>query len=368
MDNKERKTLMPEERITPKAEPQALPPEAAVRQVQEFAEIHPAKIFCERADLDALNELTGEFWDSPSVDIDTYQGFCETFFLARHHDNPISFSFSPDYSVEDPSPIKPIWGTRMNNAIVLLGLILLDHAKGRMRFGDVLRCMQLPLEQYRDTLLYLMRQNEENKHLLVLDADFIQDFCNMFLKGYDTSKPLTDALADFLRWYIEGWKEFDRLEHILRCMDALTCYLEQEGAGEALPQAEADRRRQDPYGYYFALACECPDDVPDPGSDGLAQGTVRSRIFLTERDYSPEALLALAAKAPSREFRELLEKEISRARLDKAMVKINRAVFLLYMLWVESYCGMWKRNIVKAFIQKLVSDAAATDEQDMPKP
>lgn len=36
---------------------------------------------------------------------------------------------------------------------------------------------------------------------------------------------------------------------------------------------------------------------------------------------SSEALLALAAKAPSREFRELLEKEISGERLDKAMVK-----------------------------------------------
>lgn len=68
MDNKERKTLTPEELTTPRAGSQAVPPETLIRQVQEFAEIHSARIFCGRTDLDAMNDDSHNhilFWYQP---------------------------------------------------------------------------------------------------------------------------------------------------------------------------------------------------------------------------------------------------------------------------------------------------------------
>lgn len=364
MDNKEKKFLALEERMALAEKSQAVSSEAAVSQVQRFAGIHAGDIFCGNDDVMAMNELTGEFWDHPSVDINTYHGFCESFFLAKNHDNPLCVPSSMDASEELFMPAKPVWGIRMNNATVLLGLTLLDHAKGRMKSRDVYHCMRMTLEQYQDALMDLMLQRGERRNPFTMTPDFFQEIWKMCLKGYDVSKPLADVLADFLRQYIAGWKEFDRLEHILRCMEALSCYLEQEGAGEVLPQAEADRRQQDPYGYYFALACAYPDDVPDPGSEGLAKGTVRSRVFLPERDYSQEALLALAEKAPSQEFRGLLEKNISGERLGNAMGKLNSAVILLYMLWVEPYLSIWKDGSMKDIFSKLLSNGIAAAEKD----
>ena len=103
---------------------------------------------------------------------------------------------------------------------------------------------------------------------------------------------------------------------------------------------EQDKRYLDPRGYYFSLAYEYPEDVPDPGSRNVAAGTLRSQIFLSERDYSPEALRKLAEKSPSEELRELLEKSISEERLALAMREINIAVTDLYMLFVEPYLRM----------------------------
>lgn len=148
-------------------------------------------------------------------------------------------------------------------------------------------------------------------------------------------------------------------------MGALSCYLEQEEAGRTLPQDEAagirrfrkalcqygsdlegwelveqDKRYPDPRGYYFSLACEYPEDVPDPGSGNVAPGTLHSQIFLSERDYSPEALRKLAEKSPSGDLRELLEKSLSREQPVRAMREINTAVTDLYMLFVEPYLRM----------------------------
>ena len=80
--------------------------------------------------------------------------------------------------------------------------------------------------------------------------------------------------------------------------------------------------------------------MPDPGCRNVAAGTLRSQIFLSERDYSPEALRKLAEKSPSEELRELLEKSISEERLALAMREINIAVTDLYMLFVEPYLRM----------------------------
>ena len=122
-----------------------------------------------------------------------------------------------------------------------------------------------------------------------------------------------------------AWQEFDHLDYILRCIGALSCCLEQEEAGRTLPGEETDRVRRfrdalcqggsaregrepveqdkrylDPTGYYFTLACEYPENLPDPGDRNVAPGSLRSQIFPSERDYSPETLRGLAAGRPPR--------------------------------------------------------------------
>ena len=103
---------------------------------------------------------------------------------------------------------------------------------------------------------------------------------------------------------------------------------------------EQDKRYLDPRGYYFSLAYEYPEDVPDPGSKNVAPRTLRSQIFLSERDYSPDVLRKLAGKSPFQDLRELLEVNISEERLACAMGEINMAVMNLYMLFVEPYLRM----------------------------
>ena len=80
--------------------------------------------------------------------------------------------------------------------------------------------------------------------------------------------------------------------------------------------------------------------MPDPGSKDIAPGTLRSQIFLSERDYSPKSLLELAAKSPSPDLQALLEKYICDERLASAMREINIAVINLYVLFVEPYLQM----------------------------
>lgn len=102
---------------------------------------------------------------------------------------------------------------------------------------------------------------------------------------------------------------------------------------------EQDKRYLDPKGYYFALACEYPEDLPDPGGN-VPPGALRSQIFLSERDYSPEALRGLAAGSPSLDLRSLLERYVCEERLASAMREINTAVAGMYVLFVEPYLRM----------------------------
>lgn len=159
-----------------------------------------------------------------------------------------------------------------------------------------------------------------------------------------------------------AWQEFDHLDHILRCIGALSCCLEQEEAGRTLPGEETDRVRRfrealcqcgsdlegrepveqdkqylDPKGYYFTLACEYPENLPDPGDRNVAPGSLRSQIFLSERDYSPETLRGLAAGSPSPDLRTLLERYVCEERLASAMREVNMAVAGIYVLFVEPY-------------------------------
>lgn len=139
-------------------------------------------------------------------------------------------------------------------------------------------------------------------------------------------------------------------------MDALCCCLEEQGGtqadsarqfreilGKYCPGLEGRKLMEeggwypDPYGHYLALAGAYPEDVPDPGREGLASRAVRSQVFLPEYDCSPQSLRALAAQTPFRDFRELLEKNICEERMAHAMEEINASAVYLYTMWVEPY-------------------------------
>lgn len=364
MRDRERTILPLEKRLEMAAKSQASSPETAAKLVQRLSGVHTAYFFCGSADMNIMKGLTGEFWDCLEKELLHYGGFCHSFRLAIEYDNDFLTAISSETPAEEAcDPYRPVWGVRVNNALVLLGLILLDHAKGQMRYRNIYHCTRMTLKQYLDALVDLNFQEDKEA-----DWDRVESFWiwrKSFLKNNDGGWSLKEALANILRRYIAAWQEFDHLDHILRCMGALSCYLEQEEAGRTLPQDEAagirrfrkalcqygsdlegwelveqDKRYPDPRGYYFSLACEYPEDVPDPGSGNVAPGTLHSQIFLSERDYSPEALRKLAEKSPSGALRELLEKSLSREQPVRAMREINTAVTDLYMLFVEPYLRM----------------------------
>ncbi len=364
MRNMERTVLPLEERLKMAANSQATSPEAAAKLVQRLCGVHTAYFFCGTANMDIMAGLIGECMECLEEELFYYGGFCHSFRIAIEHDNDFLAALSSGAFQDDVfDPYRPVWGVRINNALILLGLILLDHAKGGMRYRNVYQCTRMTLKQYLDALVDLSFQEDGTQ-----DGDRAESFWiwrESFLKDKDGAWTIKEALADILRRYIAAWQEFDHLDHILRCMGALSCYLEQEEAGRTLPPeeekcvrrfrealcrygtdlegwelVEQDKRYLDPRGYYFSLAYEYPEDVPDPGSRNVAAGTLRSQIFLSERDYSPEALRKLAEKSPSEELRELLEKSISEERLALAMREINIAVTDLYMLFVEPYLRM----------------------------
>lgn len=363
MRDRDRTFLTLEERLEMARRSRAASPEAAARLVKLFSEIPTSKLFFGKNDVNAMYELTGEFWKHPEVDMDSYRRFIRSCRLAVSRDNDVSQLPLSEMPLKEQSPYETVWGVRTNNAMVLLGLMLLDHAKGSLRPKDICRCTRMTLGQYLDALVDLSFREDGTQ-----DEDRMEFFWiwrKVLLKDNDGSRPLEEALAEIVRRYIAAWQEFDHLDHILRCMGGLSCYLEQEEAGRTLSQEKEDsirrfrvalcqygsdlegwdlvetaRRYLDPYGYYFTLACEYPEDVPDPGSKDVAPGTLRSQIFLSERDYSPDVLRELAAKSPFTDLRELLEKYIQEKRLASAAREINTAVTALYTLWVEPYLRM----------------------------
>lgn len=377
MRDRDRILLTLEERLALAKNSQVTSPETAAKLIQRFSAIPAGEIFCGNADIDILHELTGAFWNFPSVDQESYQGFCHSFQLAMNHDNDFFNAFLTAGCAENTSgsalqgmlpeddrdPYLPAWGLRINNAMVLLGLMLLDCTRSRMCHKDISFCMQMTLRQYLDALVDLsFQKNGEPDEFRVIQFQFWKE---TLLKDYDGSKSLKETLAGILNRYIAAWQEFDHLDHIIRCMGALSCYLEQEDTWKVLPQAEKDSIRHfrkallqyspelegrelvepdnrylDPAGYYLTLALEYPEDIPDPGSIYLTPGTLRSRLFLSGRDYHPEVLQKLAAKAPFEELRALLEKNISKERLTGAMHEINIAVTDLFILLVDPYLKM----------------------------
>lgn len=367
MKGGERTLLTLEERLERSSRSQAASPEAAARLVERFSGLPASQLFFGKADVDAMYGLTGEFWEHPAVDIGSYQGFSHSFRLAAEQEkSPFQLPRPglPSLGMPPagcPNPYGPIWGVRANNALVLLGLMLLDHAKGRLRPKGFYHCMRMTLGQYLDALADLGLWTDGNPGL----AEEFRGWRDMLLKDYGGASPLGEALAGILRRYMAAWQEFDHLDHILRCIGALSCYLEQEEAGRTLPPeeegrirrfrealcrygsdlegwelVEMDKRYLDPRGYYFTLACEYPEDLPDPGGRDVAPGALRSQIFLSERDYSPETLRGLAAAAPSPDLRVLLERYVCEERLASAMKEVNTAVAGMYVLFVEPYLRM----------------------------
>ena len=79
------------------------------------------------------------------------------------------------------------------------------------------------------------------------------------------ASPLGETLAGILRRYMAAWQEFDHLDHILRCIGALSCCLEQEEAGRTLPGEETDRVRR-----FRETLCEYGSDLE--GREPVEQG------------------------------------------------------------------------------------------------
>ena len=364
-----------EERLKCAAESRASSPEAAIRMVQKFSEIPAGRFFCGEGDLDAMNEQTGKFWDHPTVDVNTYHGFCQTFRLAINYDTACRMRRQPEtmFPAEDSyNPCQPIWSAGTVNAVILLGLMLLDHAKGRVKNKDIHHCMRMTLGQYLDALTEFTSGKEGKTESFRTDFRLpAQDL----LKSHDGSRPLGEALADILRRYIAARQEFGRLNHILCCMDALACCLKEQGGmqaesarrfravlGRYCPGLEGRKLMEeskgvpDPYEHYLTLAGGYREDVPDPGSEGLAPGTVRSQVFLPEYDCSPQSLRALAAQTPFRDFGELLEKNIREEQMARAMKEINASAVYLYTLWVEPYLPADPLSPYR-----ILRDAAGTD-------
>lgn len=335
MTNNERKKLTLEERLEQAAKSQAVSPEAAVQQVRQLAQTHMALVFTGQDDLKLMDELIGEALNALEEDVMHYGGFCRSFVLAMESGGP-----------EDSKPFRPVLGTRDSSAVVLLGLMLLDHARGRKRNKSVYHCTRMTLGQYVDALSTFFPGNDP------ADRKF-RDWRDAFLKCHDLSAPLAESLEAILRQYIAGWRVLKRLDHILCCMEGLAHYQEREMTAkmdrvfrEAMRQSIAEmgvsgvevmeeedeyETYPDPHGHYYALACEHPEDVPDPGGKEV----LRAQIFLPDRDFSPRALEEI--EAPSPEFQALLEESMDPERLAAAMAEVNTAVNDLFMLWAAPH-------------------------------
>ena len=372
MSDNERVRLTLEERLALAARSKAATPEAAAALVRRFHELPAGCIFCGTSDVDAMNELTGEFWDVPRVDVDSYRGFCPSFLMAMEHDNDLVLG---SWRPEDFDPDRLLLSVRVNNALVLLGEILLDQVMGRQRHKEIYHSLRMTLRQYLDVLTgpdFLRSESE---------TEWFTAWREKILEKMDGDQSLAEALAGVLRRYVSAWEPFDRLNHILCCLGGLAFHLEKEGTRydvdrcsdedaalvlttsrtekakaawrfrralrrfgigknrQELPQA--DQECQDPREYLLKLALEYAPDLPDPGSEMEAK-TLRGRIFLPHWSRDLDALWRLLENALFPEFEPFLKGCPDRDRLAEAIREVNTAVMDLYMLWVEPYLWLEK--------------------------
>lgn len=309
----EQEKLTLEERIARSARSQAASPEAAAKLVQRLAQLHTAHVFHGNADLDLMYELIGPYMEQIEDDLLYYSGFCHSINFSVAKDTP---SLGDDFRCP---PLNP----HSSNAVVLLGLMFLDHAKGRGKDKEVYHCTRMTLGQYLDALETLSFQEDQPAR-----ASF-QNWRNALLNIYDASAPLADVLSALLRQYIRGWKMFDCLDHIQRCMEVVT-----EDEREQYP---------DPGKHYLDLANSYCWDMPDPAGEEVSARAVRGQIFFPDRVYSPQFLQELVSQAPTPEFRALLEEIISAQVVAKAASEVNESVLILLELLVVPYLWMGKR-------------------------
>lgn len=357
-----RTLLTLEERLDLAARSRAVSPEAAAALVKRFSETGTADFFGGNDNLQLMADLTGEFLNDMGEELLCYRGFCLSFQAAIRHDTDL-FEKSQTEASEDAAKAcshRPVYGARVNNALVLLGELLLEHVKGKRQYERIYHCTRMTLEQYLDALTDLSFRKDGT---LDLDrAKFYRSWRDSLLTDYDGSLTLEETLTNILRRYIAAWREFDRLDRILCCIGAMACYPMENRESKAFSGPETDsarrfreallrygldleeqepvrtvRRYLDPYGHYLARACEYPADIPDPGSPDLECRALRGRIFLSGRDYSPKTLEKLAALVPSADLQALLKQNISGERLSRSMRRLNIAVTDLYMLWVAPY-------------------------------
>ena len=161
MRNMERTVLPLEERLKMAANSQVASPEVAAKLVQRLSGMHTAYFFCGTANMDIMVGLIGEFMECLEEKFFHYGGFCHSFRLAIEHDNDFLAAIPSGASEEEAyDPYRPVWGVQINNALVLLGLILLDHAKGGMRYRNIYHCTRMTLKQYLDALVDLSFQED----------------------------------------------------------------------------------------------------------------------------------------------------------------------------------------------------------------
>ena len=294
---------------------QAAAPEEAIRKVQQFARLPMDRVFHGSRDLELMEELIGPYLDDANDGPRDYAGFCRCLYHAfLDGTTPI-----PERNAEDGIPFL---GAQVSNAAVLLGLMLLDHARGRGQSGEVCLCTQMTLGQYLEALDALVFSKG-----VALGPGF-RNWRKSFLKSRSPDSPLADVLAALLKRYILGWKRFDAMHHILCCMEALTRELERA----------PEPRRQDLSEHYFKQALAYSWDLPDPAKEG--GGDVREQIFLPKRDFTLQTLMLQTAAAPTQPFQKLFARILKERWQFDASPLINAAVTDLLMLFVGPYLYM----------------------------
>ena len=140
-----------------------------------------------------MYELIGEFMEAPDLDIESYPGLCCALQQAILRDTePFRRPGGPPAELDHP--YRPAWGVRADNALVLLGLMLLDHARGRGKNKDIYHCTRMTLKQYLDALEELsLRRSETPDQAWPMS---FRAWKKSILLRYDGSIPLGDVQAD----------------------------------------------------------------------------------------------------------------------------------------------------------------------------
>ncbi len=384
-----------EERIARAARSQAASPEAAAGLVRKLSRLDAGHIFHGYADVDLISETIGPYLDQIDGDVLYYSGFCRALQLAFAH---AASQAEPD------AHTRLVLETRAKNAVVLLGLMLLDCAKGRARDREVYRCTRMTLGQYLDAVETLAFPGNGEP------GRVFRSWREQYLRSADLSAPLADVLGDLLRRYARAWTVLDFLSRVLYYMNKLSRRLEGESDRELeeamrqhldgtrltcldveeaeewenVPEDEWEGPLDTSDGYeeetvgpdrkfreaverciaearlagadaegedrqeghvvsgmdYFDLAASYSWDAPDPAGKRVSAGEVRGQLLLPYWDYSPQVLKTLAEQAPTPAFRALLEGFLSRGWPSAAMREVNEVISHLFMLWVGPYLTM----------------------------